>query len=180
MNINLSQLTLTAASFAVVLSAISPTPAQAATVTYDFTINNLDGDLAGNSFSGSFTYDDALLTGSGSEYLGVSSLLFNLLGTDYTEADDPFAEVAFFEGTFLGLIFAVGNPGVDAISFAFVPGFFDASDAYFTYDFTGSTGKFGTGDIQYQVVPTPVLLPGLIGLGLGALRKKAEREESNV
>ena len=65
--------------------------AYAVPVTYDFTITVTKGGLAGNSFNGSFSYDDAKLKGTGVEELGISEGLttcLNYLGRTYRETDD--------------------------------------------------------------------------------------------
>lgn len=67
---------LTAASFAT----------QAATVVYNFQSSAFDsGSLAGQSFSGQFSFDDAALTASTST-LPLLSLSFSLGGQSYTLA----------------------------------------------------------------------------------------------
>jgi len=63
---------------------------QAATVTYNFTVNVTSGNLAGQTGSGSFSYDDSSLTGRGLETLSVDSLSFNFLNNLYTDNDDYF------------------------------------------------------------------------------------------
>ena len=65
--------------------------AEATPVTYDFTVVVTQGTLAGNTFSGSFTYDDADLKGVGKETIEVEDGLkvnMNFLGEDYTETAD--------------------------------------------------------------------------------------------
>lgn len=139
--------------------------AMAATINYDITVNNLDGSLAGNDFTGNFSFDDATLLGSGSEFLPVSDLSFEFQGTTFTEDDDnsASAEVEFFDGELLGLSYSV-----DA-DFSFVPGFFDLSESFFAYDLGG--GDNGTGDVIYTldtddpnpgVVPEPSIVIGLL------------------
>ena len=46
----------------------------------------------------------------------------------------------------------------------------------FAYRLSGENENFFSG--QISTVPTPALLPGLIGLGVGALRKKRKQEEA--
>ena len=146
----------------------------AASITYDFEVNNLDGSLAGETYFGFFEFNDSTLTGIGNEFLSVSELSFDFLGVNYSETDG-FPEVVFFDGDFLGLIF-----GTDA-EFSFVEGFVDSSDAFFTYDIPGQEG--GSGDITYTVRPyTPVSTPeptavfSLLALGAagcsGVLKKR--------
>lgn len=65
--------------------------AQASIITYDFTVNVAQGSLAGQSYSGTFSYDDSTLKGTGVEKLGVDQGLkvcMNYFGRNYTEASD--------------------------------------------------------------------------------------------
>jgi hypothetical protein len=71
--------------------AIPTTQAYAAPIIYDFTVNVTQGALAGKSFSGTFSYDDATLKGTGVEELGVSqglTVCLNYLGRNYRATDD--------------------------------------------------------------------------------------------
>ncbi|MEG3835595.1 MULTISPECIES: hypothetical protein [unclassified Microcoleus] len=72
-------------------TVVTATQADAVPVTYDFTIAVTKGGLAGNTFNGSFTYDDAKLKGTGVEELGINEGLttcLNYLGRTYRETDD--------------------------------------------------------------------------------------------
>jgi len=156
------------------LLVVNTNPVNAASIIYDFEVNNLDGSLAGQTYSGFFEFDDSALTGIGEEFLSVSELSFDFLGVNYTETDD-FPEVVFFDGDFLGLVFATD------VEFTFSEGFVDSSDAFFTYDVSGQGG--GSGDIAYTLRPyTPVSTPeptavfsllalGAVG-GSGVLKKR--------
>lgn len=73
------------------LSTAIALQAQAAPVTYDFTVNVTKGSLAGQSYSGTFSYDDSILKGTGSEELGVAQGLkvcMNYFGRTYRETED--------------------------------------------------------------------------------------------
>ncbi|MEH2070345.1 MAG: PEP-CTERM sorting domain-containing protein [Nostoc sp.] len=102
------------AAFAVtILVAAVAKPTQAALVNYGFTVNATSGDNPGQYF-GSFQYDDSTLTGIGEENLGVSnglSILFDYLGTQYTQASDfdyPASPiVSFTNGNLSGLSYLV-------------------------------------------------------------------------
>ncbi|VEP17674.1 conserved hypothetical protein [Hyella patelloides LEGE 07179] len=162
---------------------IDPNPAHAATITYDITVNNLDGSLSGDEFTGDFSFDDATLTGSGSEFLSVSDLSFDFLETIYTVRDDNSslgAKAEFLDGEFLGLSYSTD------IQFSFVPGFFSLSDSFFAYDL--SAGDNGTGDVIYTVrdnpnpgiIPEPATIFGLLttvilGSGLKIRKNKCSR-----
>ncbi|MEG4939971.1 hypothetical protein [Microcoleus sp. F4-D5] len=72
-------------------TVVTATQAYAVRVTYDFTITVTKGGLAGNTFNGSFSYDDAKLKGTGVEELGITDGLttcLNYLGRTYRETDD--------------------------------------------------------------------------------------------
>jgi hypothetical protein len=147
--------------------------AQAAVQTYDFGGTLDSGFYLGASFSGSFSFDDATLLGTGPEWLNVSSLFMSFLGNSYTEADadvGTVAEVGFLDGAFLGLSYSVssGDP-----RFSVIAGSFDPSDAYLAYD--TALGNSGSGSIAYAQVPEPatyaLLLAGLAGFM--AFRRRA-------
>ena len=79
------------ATVAATLIALNGRPVQALPVTYDFTVVVTQGSLAGNTFNGSFSYDDALLSGVGAEEIGIADGLtvnMNFLGQDYAESAD--------------------------------------------------------------------------------------------
>ena len=66
-------------------------PVEAKPVTYDFTVVVNQGSLNGTSFDGSFTYDDELISGVGTEEIDVKkglSVNMNFLGEKFSEADD--------------------------------------------------------------------------------------------
>lgn len=146
-------------------------PSQAATITYDFTVTPDSGPLAGNNYSGFFSYDDSTLTGIGDEFLPqseITTINFNFEGNTYTLADALSAGVQFLDGTFLGLSYSTD------IKFAFEPGLFTLSEAFFSYDIEEGAGF---GDIQYTlrsgngVTPEPSSLMALGGLALTGLIK---------
>lgn len=159
-NLCLLALATTAAS----LTTIAVNQVNAATITYDLEVNNLDGSLSGDSFTGSFSFDDDSLLGSGDDFISIDNLSFDFLGTTYTENDDNSAfgaEAAFFNGEFLGLSYSTD------VSFSFVPGFFSLSDSFFAYDL--GSGDVGTGDLVYNLqstnpnpVPEPATVIGLL------------------
>lgn len=155
-------LLLALATIATSLTTIAIEQVNAATLTYDLEVNNLDGSLSGDSFTGSFSFDDDSLEGSGDEFVSVDNLSFDFLGTTYTENDDNSAfgaEASFFDGEFLGLSYSTD------VEFSFVPGFFSLSDSFFAYDL--DSGNNGTGDITYTLrpsnpVPEPATIIGLL------------------
>lgn len=159
-------------------AGVASASARAATVSYDLEVFIDSGPLASEIFSGSFSFDDVSLTGSGSESASVSDLEFQFLETFYTEADDPNAEVEFVDEEFLGLSF---SPNA---SLSFIPGFFTVNEAFFAYD---TAQGAGAGDITYSLqqepsppqptsVPEPHSVAGIFALGLsgviGLLKRK--------
>lgn len=148
--------------------------AQAAIQNYSFNGTLESGSLIGQAYSGSFSFDDAGLTGTGSEWLAVSSLSMNLNSATYTLADAAApAEVAYFDGSFLGLSYSnlVGDP-----LFSLVAGTTALGEAFIAYD--PAAGISGTGSVSYmQPVPEPetyaMLLAGLGLLGIIGRRRKA-------
>ena len=142
MNI-LCKTSLAIANILLGFSIVNTLQAQAAAINYDFDVSIDSGALAGDTISGSFGFDDAFLTGIGDEFLSLDALDFSFQGIDYTEADDLFGGVAFFDGEFLGLEYSP-NPAL-----SFVTGFFDLDEAYFTYDIP-AMGAAGAGNIIYS------------------------------
>ncbi|MBU1190112.1 MAG: VPLPA-CTERM sorting domain-containing protein [Gammaproteobacteria bacterium] len=135
----------------------------AATVPYRFDVSLDSGPRNGALYNGTFSYDDAALSGSGDEYLSLDSFNFSFEGTQLTLAEDAFAEAAFYDGALLGISYNATNTD---FSVSFTPGFFDLSEAYFAYDLTGEGAGFGS--LTVTAVPIPAALPLLL-TGLGAL-----------
>ena len=74
-------------------------------VTYDFTVNVVQGSLKDQSFKGFFTYDDEKLTGSETEVLGVGEGLrvcmdfFEKIHSEKDDVDYPqYPQLIFQEG----------------------------------------------------------------------------------
>ena len=146
----------------------------AASINYNFGGVVDSGTLLGETYAGQFAFDDALLTGTGNEYLSVNTLSFNFLGNAFDQTNAAvLPEAAFLDGALLGLSFNISafNPG-----FAAIPGFFDVSESYFAYD--NGTGNAGFGSLAYSVsaVPEPetwtMLLSGLVLVGYVARRRR--------
>lgn len=160
---------LIAAIFSAVL------PAQAAIQQYNFSGIMDSGYYNGEAFTGNFSFDDATLTSIGSEYIDLTTLSMSFLGTTFTEVDylDVAPAVVFDGGLFLGLEWSVDSV-TPAVGFSFIPGFFDANEAFVAYD--TSLGLSGAGNVVYAPVPEAdtyaMLLAGLGILGFVARRRE--------
>lgn len=184
----LKQFALATSSLLLSLAIIDARPAEA--VSFDFNGEIDSGVLAGETFQGSFSYDESLVTGTGDtflqEYIPVSNLEFDFLGSTFTETNG-FPEVAFDSNNLTGLSFNVNNAtaGNIQLDFSFVPGFFDISESFFTYAPINGIG--GTGSLTFtqqidvpQSVPEPttILATGL-ALGLGSLLNRKTGNRNN-
>lgn len=152
---------------------------QAAPVNYNVSGAVDFGPLLGETYTGKFSFDDAPLTGSGNEFLSVDYLDFNFLGNAFNQTNGVvLPEAAFLDGDFLGLSFSGLSFNVNASNpnFAFIPGFFNISEAFFSYD--NRAGGAGFGSLVYTVsaVPEPqtwaMLLSGLALVGVVVRRRR--------
>lgn len=146
-------------------------PAEAAVQQYSFNGALDSGFYNGASFSGSFSFDDAGLTGTGLELVNLSSLNLHFLNTLFSQADAVVSpDVAFQDGVLLGLEWSVEQP---QLKFTFVAGFADATDAFIAYD--TPLGFSGAGSVTYTPVPEPeayaMMLAGLGLMGFTARRR---------
>lgn len=147
--------------------------AHAATVTYNFNVtidNSTTGDLLGNTYSGTTSYDDATLDNTIDQDIPLSSFLFSFEGTDYDLTGDPNAVASFSQGQFLGVSY-------NTLGLAFLPGFSSINDASFLFADPNSTLQV-TGPVDYSLVPNNLKIPegsmvmGLLSLGLVGLGYK--------
>ena len=157
------------------LLALALPAAQAAPQSYAFSGTLESGALIGNSYQGQFSFDDASLTLTGEEYLGVNSLSMSFLGSQWGLglADaGAVTEVKFVDGAFAGLSY---NATLGGTGFSTIPGSFDATDAFVAY--TTTLGNDGTGNLIYAPVPEPesyaMLLAGLVAMGAFVRRRKS-------
>ncbi len=164
-----------ATGVALSVAAINAPQAEAISL-FTFEVAPDSGPLAGNSYFGGFSFDDSGLVGAGDETVALSDFNFSFLGVNYTKTDGNSPLAAFFDGTFLGIEYTFDSVDVD---FSFTPGSSGVEEAFFTYDIaSGPNAGAGFGDVNYSVIPTPALLPGLVGMGAMALRRKRESEAS--
>ena len=162
----LSTLLPLAAASALTLACMS---AQAALVNYTGLVDS--GPLIGSSFSGSFSYADPAPL---DDFVLLDSFELNFEGLTYTLASADAAPVAWFgAGNFLGIDYM----DLDSFGIAvqMTAGFFDLSEALFSYD-TGDTNGQGQGlggFTSFSTVPEPGTL-GLVLAGLLFARRKRQ------
>ena len=151
------------------LSVINANPINAASITYDFEVNNIvGGSLVGETYSGFFEFDNSTLTGNDEESFSVSDLSFNFLGVNYTEDSLSGTQAIFDNGDFSGLRFF---------------GMLDSNmwqlqEDKFTFATISSSGSgfslvASTGDITYtpRPIPEPTAVFSLLALGaIGSIR----------
>ena len=110
-------------------------------IKYDFEVSPHYGPAVGNNYYGSFSFNGSKLTGRGIEFIKFDNFDFSFLNVDYSNADLLFAEAAFKDGNFLGLI-------ASSEDFSFVSGFLDLSEAYFAYNINSN---FGVADLTFSL-----------------------------
>jgi hypothetical protein len=160
--------------------ALVSAPAQAATVNYNFSFTTVPGFAPASSTpgTGSFSYDDSLVTGGSFEFVPVQNFVLNFLGNALTPAQgNGSTAVSFANGSFLGINFTTprgftlpgSSPTINKITLAENTAFVAAVG-----------GLSSTSDIAYarvtEVIPTPALLPALVGFGAAALRNRKKEQ----
>jgi opacity protein-like surface antigen len=170
--------------------------AQAAVVTYDFSFtlpSTLTGGAENSVGLGSFSFDDAPVdAGQGFQSLQALDPTFtvnfgNGTSKTFVAANSRFpVTVDFFSGQFAGIAFPVlasalrGTPlstlGINELQVDVTDRSFNQATVSLQPDSTvgGYTLRTGGG----SAVPTPALLPGLIGMGVAALRKKQSEKSA--
>ena len=176
LNSSIKQLALATGSIAV-MAAIGVAPASAAIVSYNFDINVDSGLFTEQTFSGSLSFDDASLTGTGSESVEIESLSLDFFGTVYTEADlEVTPDVEFLDGELLGLSLSSEDfESLDGV-------FFEINQESFYYAISSSELE-GNGSIDYTFVedgpenvastpePASLLALGVVGLAIARRRR---------
>ena len=167
-----------ASSFGLFCTLLVMAPvSEAALINYNFNGAIDSGALLGEIYSGSFSFDNAVLSNTGSESVILSSFAINFHATTYHLADANFPSTAdFLNGLFLGVSYSASG---------FEPSFALVSAAglglpddlpYFSYDTV--SGDSGFGSLNFTNVSS-VPLPGavwLFGSGLAALMASCRRK----
>lgn len=153
-------------------------PAQAAIQSWQVSGLVDSGHFNGTSYQGQFSFDDAGLLSSGTQFINLNSLQFNF-GSSLFDLSTPASAAAtavFQDGVFTGLEWSVDttNP---AFGFTFIAGSSDASDAFFAY--STSLGFSGAGNVNYALsaVPEPTQ-SSLVFMGLGVIGYIVTRRQS--
>jgi hypothetical protein len=168
------------------LTAIGTASTQAATITYDFTVKELQGPLSGNEFTGWFSFDDTHFTRTGLEVFDVLNdnlqIEFSFLGETFNQNDEsfeifgrtpPVPNVSFLDGILQGLSYRVDE--VRGSNLTSIP------DP--VQDFTILNSGFGYRTIDDEIflggkvestlrVPEPSMILALGFLGAGFFLKK--------
>lgn len=175
--------TLAIASVSTILGSLTlgAVPVHAAQLSVDFSVEIISGDLlVGETFSGRLVYEDALLTGIGTELIdpasGLLSLDFTYVGSDlitpvtYTEADDDlsagFPLATFQEGEPAGLDFSVSITPDLVFQFREEP---LGSDDFALFTDNLATFETNVGVIAFAeptAVPEPTVLLGFVGMAI--------------
>jgi hypothetical protein len=178
-----SKLAVVAAGAVLVLSSLEAS-AQAASITYNLSFTNPSnfpaGGITGATGAGSFTFDNASVSSSiAFQSIPVSALGISLSsGESYQLANSVGAATAdFFAGVFSGLNYAAadatgGFAGSQILSFTVSRGTTSLLDTSFN---PAETPVTYTVVPPTNVIPTPALLPGLVGLGAAALRNRKQQ-----
>lgn len=160
---------------------IMASAAKASIINYNFNGLVDSGALVGESYNGSFSFDDASLTNLGLESINLSAFSFNFLTTSYNLTNADFqSTVDFLDGLLLGVSYsASGSDPTFALVSAAGLGLPD-DVPYFAYQTL--SGDSGFGSLSFTTV-TAVPLPGavwLFGSALGALVANRRRTAQNI
>lgn len=142
--------------------ALTAGAVQASPVNYTFSgvIEDTTGapSLVGEAFSGTFSFDDALLTSS-TDFLDLTGLTVSFLGISYTLVDAaPGSVVDFFGGQVTGIDAYFGAANQLTLTNGF-------GSPYLNY--ISAAGVESNGSLTVAAVPEPAML-ALIVAGLGA------------
>ncbi len=178
------------------LGIISSGSTLAAVVTYDFTVENLDGSLAGNTYNGYLQYDDSMAANqiTGNDFEAVTSFdggllfSFDFLGTTFKQTDDESnrTQLGFKNGAIDSLYFRLESDRYDYSDLGYLFAFTSYNTdefgelyiADFSYLIDGVNGSGGNGDIVFSrrtsnptSIPEPSSLIGIGAITLGFMVK---------
>lgn len=154
-------------------------PAQAAVQNYTFNGALDSGIYNGQTFSGSFSFDDATVDNLDLDVVSLLSFNMSFLNTSWTLANATqyptvMPDVSFQDGSFLGLSISFDT---NEVGFSIIPGFSNEFESYITS--ATPQGFGGNGSVIYsQTAPIPevetyaMLLAGLGIMGAVARRRK--------
>jgi hypothetical protein len=160
------------------------TASKAAVTSYNFDGVIDFGLHLGETFTGSFAFDNATLSNSGSQSIGLTSFIFNFLSSTFTLANAASTPTAdFFNGSFLGISFTSLTTNIDpTFSFVSAPANGSPDDKpYLAYQTVSGDSGFGTiNNPQIAAPPTKTVpLPAgallLLASGLGFISCKSRR-----
>lgn len=164
-------------------------PAQAGTITSNFTITLDDGILTGETGSGSVTWDDTFLNAAGDGFLTLNNglidlqLQFSFFG-NFDAADDEdspqFPGLSVSKNSLDFLDYRVRTQYLgEPLTFVLAPNSNKTVQVNIDLDRDGSpddlisSGIYSfTPTLTPTAIPTPALLPGLVGLGVAVWRKR--------
>jgi hypothetical protein len=163
--------------------ALQAAPAQAATFNFSFTTGaNLIPAAANQPATGTFTFNESLVNPTaGFQTVPVTAATFNILGQTFNQDQsnggvvvDYFINTPGGRPEFAGLAFEI-NPDLFPAGFPLIS--VNTNDSQF--NILDSSLNLSSGTVTYTpaaVVPTPALLPGLVGLGFAAIRKRQAKK----
>jgi hypothetical protein len=160
--------------------ALVTTPAvYAATVNSPFKVTIQSGNLIGQEFFGDVTFDDTLLSSTNNVVLNSAQfdLKFTFLGKLFTEADDLFnSATAQITPTkqVIGLGYTVESLSNPNANFGFSPSSSSIGNQFFYEVFNSQGTAIDQGSGVLTAIPTPALLPGLLGFAAAAIRKRKQ------
>lgn len=140
-----------------------------ATTTYNFSGVIEDGLLAGQTFGGSFSFDETLLQAD-TEWLDLSALQFVFAGQIYT--------LAGADANSTAVVFSGGQVvGIDAVYTGGTMDFVLSNGFGSPYLFYVQGSDFGSGSYTVSAVPEPsTWAMGLAGLAaIGAISRRRQR-----
>jgi hypothetical protein len=151
------------------LAAVVNAPASASQVTYDFSFTATEGSLAGNSFSGSFSYDSSIVQPAQITYGAhlLDSLSFSFGGQTYTTANTSTVDLSWnMLGNLSGLLLGTNctvvdgctvQPGVRNWSISLYPVSPEYSTIY--YSLPSDSRVYSASNFAVNLAPVPEPAP---------------------